>query len=82
MESIHDRYLACCDVGNHLRDEEGIELRTVLLVLCIVAYFFLESLDATDAHAVDYADAVLVFVSRSMPESWTACIAAMIASCV
>ena len=60
METILDRDLSGSDVGNHLRDEEGVELRSVLAVCTIVAHLILEGLDTADAYAEDHADAVLV----------------------
>ena len=52
--------LSGSDVGNHLRDEERIELRTSLDVLTVVDHLLLERVDTTDAHAVNDADAALV----------------------
>ena len=60
MEAVHDRNLASSDVGNHLRDEEGVELRTISLVLAIIFHLVLESLDTTDTYAINYTNAVLV----------------------
>lgn len=60
VEAVHDGNLSGSDVGNHLRDEERIELRTVLLVLAVVHHLFLECLDTADAHAIDNTDAVFV----------------------
>ena len=60
METVLDGNLSGGNVGNHLRDEERIELRTVGLMLGIVFHLFLKSLDATDTHAEDNTDAVLV----------------------
>ena len=48
------------DVGNHLGDEEGVELRAVFFVHSIVAGFFLKGMDAADAYTENHADAVLV----------------------
>ena len=61
MEAIHDRYLTGSNVGNHLGDEEGVELRTVLTMGSIVGYLVLESLDTADTYAVDHTNAVFVF---------------------
>ena len=44
MEAIHNRNLTCCDISNHLGDEEGVELRTIGLVNTIVLYLVLEGL--------------------------------------
>lgn len=62
MEAIHDRDLSGCNVGNHLRDEEGVELRTVFFVSTVVGDFFFESLDTTDTYTIDHTDAVQVFL--------------------
>ena len=61
MEAVHDGNLSGGNVGNHLGDEERIELRSVFLVCPVVFHFVLEGLDTADTHAIDYADAVLVF---------------------
>ena len=61
MEAILNRNLTSCDVSNHLRNEERIELRTIGLVYAIVLYFFLEGLNSTDTYAKDHTDAVFVF---------------------
>ena len=60
MEAVHDRNLSGSNIGNHLGYEERIELRTVSLMLAIVHYFFLESLNTTDTHTEDNTDAVPV----------------------
>ena len=60
VESEVDADLSSCDVRNHLRDEERIELGTVLRMGCIVAHLILEGLDTADAHTIDDTDAVLV----------------------
>ena len=57
-----DGNLSGGDVGNHLGNEEGIELRTVLLILGIIAHLFLKGLNTPDTDAEDYADAVLVLL--------------------
>ena len=62
METIHDRDLSGCDVGNHLRDEERIELRAVLLMCGIVTYLIFEGFDTTDTHTKDNTDTVLVLL--------------------
>jgi hypothetical protein len=54
------RYLACGDVGDHLGNEERIELRTVLLVHAIVFHLVLKRLDTSDTHAEYHANACLV----------------------
>ena len=61
METVHDRNLSGSDVSNHLGDEEGVELRTISLVLAIVLYLILEGLDTTNTYAVNHTNAVLVF---------------------
>ena len=60
METKVNADLSGSDVGNHLRDEERIELRTSLDVLTIVDHLLLERVDTADAHAVNDADAALV----------------------
>ena len=60
METEVDAYLSGSDVGNHLRDEEWVELGAVLRVLSIIGNLVLESLYTTNAHAIDNADTVLV----------------------
>ena len=54
-----DTDLTSSDIGNHLRDEEWVVLRTNLRI--VATCFLLESLDTTDTSAVDDANAVLVF---------------------
>ena len=60
MESVHNRNLSSSDISNHLRNEERIELRTILHVLTIVHHLLLESLDTADANTEDHTNAVLV----------------------
>ena len=60
METVLDRDLSGSDVGNHLRNEEGVELRAVLLVDGIVASFLLKGVNTTDTYTEHHADAVLV----------------------
>ena len=62
MESVQDGNLACGDVRNHLGDEERIEARASFLARQrIVAGFFFECTDASDAGAEDDADTVQIF---------------------
>ena len=49
------------NVGNHLGNEERRELRAVVDVLAVVDHLIFESPDTSDTHAIDNADAVLVF---------------------
>ena len=60
MEAVHDGNLSGSDVGNHLRNEEGAELRTILPMGSIIAYLILEGLDTTDTNTIDNTNAVLV----------------------
>ena len=60
METVLDGNLTGSDVGNHLGDEEGVELRAVFLVAGIVSGFFFEGVDTADTYAENHADAVLV----------------------
>ena len=62
METVHDRYLSGSNVGNHLGDEEGVELRTVLMMSTVVAYFIFKSLNTTDTYSINNAYACLVFL--------------------
>ena len=58
VEAIVDRELTSCNIRDHLGDEERIVTRTNLGV--IAHGLLMERLDASDARAVDDADAVLV----------------------
>ena len=60
MEAEVDADLTGCDIGDHLRNEERTELRTLIDVLAVINHLILEGLDAADADAVDYTYAVLV----------------------
>ena len=60
METIHDGDLSGCDVSDHLRDEEGIELRTLGLMDTIVFHLVLEGLNSTNTNAIDHADTIHV----------------------
>ena len=61
METVLDRNLSSSDVGNHLGDEEGIELGAHGCAIdSPVAGFFFKRMDAADTYTEDYADAVLV----------------------
>ena len=62
VQTVHNRDLAGSNVGNHLRDEEGVELRTLVVMSTVVHHLLLEGLDAADAHTEHHADAVLVFL--------------------
>ena len=59
VETIVDTDLTSSNIGNHLRDEEWVVLRTNLRI--VAASLLLESLDTTDTSAVDDANTVLVF---------------------
>ena len=61
VETVLDRNLSSSDVGNHLGDEEGIELGAHGCAIdSPVAGFFFKRMDAADTYTEDYADAVLV----------------------
>ena len=49
------------DVGNHLRDEERIELGFLTEVLPIVSNFIFKGFNTSDTHAVHHTNAVTVF---------------------
>ena len=61
MEAEVYRYLSCCDVSNHFRDEERIELWTVFFVYTVVLHFILEGLYTTDTHTKNHTNAVFVY---------------------
>src|SRR5574344_2311525 len=61
MESIFDRYLTCCYISNHFRNEERVELWTCFFVFSIVGNFLFESLNTTDANTKDNSNAVFVY---------------------
>ena len=62
MESVNHRDLSGCNVGNHLRNEERIETRTdCVFGLCVIHYFFFESVDTADTYSEDHTDFVQVF---------------------
>ena len=61
VEAVHDGNLSGSDVGNHLRDEERIELWPVFLVSPVVFHFVLKRLDTADTHTIDNTDTVFVF---------------------
>ena len=61
METVHDRDLTSSDVGNHLRNEERIELRTIGFVYAIIFHLVLEGLNSTNTNTKDNTNAVLVF---------------------
>ena len=65
MEAIHDGNLTGSNVGNHLRDEERIELGSVLTMGTIVGDLLFESLDTANTYTIDYTDAILVFLLQS-----------------
>ena len=50
-EAVVDRDLSGSDVGNHLRDEERVELRALSFMQCVVAGLFFKRVDTTDADA-------------------------------
>ena len=64
MESKVDGNLTRSDICNHLRDEEWVKLRTILLVSTIVLHFILESLDTTDTYTEYNANVVQVFLLK------------------
>ena len=61
MQAVHDGNVSRSDVGNHLGDEEGVELGFLAEVLPIVSNFLFKGLDTADANAVNHANAVAVF---------------------
>ena len=61
MKSKVDTDLTRCDVGYHLGDKEWAELRAIVVVLSIVHHLVLESLDTTDADAINDTHTVLVY---------------------
>ena len=61
MEAIEDADMSGSDVGNHLRNEEGAELRTDGISNALVcSQFLLESLDTADTYSIHHAYAILV----------------------
>ena len=62
VQAIHNRDMSGSDVGNHLRDEEGVELRLFTKVLAIVSNFLFKGFDTADTHTVNHANAVTVFL--------------------
>ncbi len=62
-----DADLSGSDVGNHLRNEEGVEFGARVDMLAVVHHLVLEGLDATDADTVDDADAGLVLLLEVEP---------------
>ncbi len=60
MESMVDRDVSGCDVGDHFRNEERIVFRTLVSVKGVISGFLLEGVQATDTGGEDHADTILV----------------------
>ena len=60
MEPVFDADLTGSDVGNHLRNEERTELRSVLLVGTEILHLVLKRANTSDTYTVDNTDLVLV----------------------
>ena len=78
MESIHHGDVTGCNVGNHLRDEEGIELRSDrVLCLGIAQQLLVEGLNTTNTRSKNHTDTVLIYlvqIHRSIGNSLLGCI--------
>ena len=60
VETILNRNLSWSNVSNHFGDEEGVELRTFILVHGIVTSFFFEGVNTTDTNTKYHTNAVFV----------------------
>ena len=58
MEAILNANLPCSNIGNHLRNEERVELRPLIFVLSIIGYLVLERLDASNSDTENHTNAV------------------------
>ena len=61
MKTVHDRYVSGGNIGNHLRDEERVELGFFPKMLSEIGHLVFKCFDTADAYAVNYANAVAVF---------------------
>ena len=60
MEAVLNRDLTWSNIGDHLRDKEGIEARAWFFIEGIVTCFFFESVNTTDTNTKHYANAIFV----------------------